>query len=83
MSSAFGPPWVDRVMDPIKLLRLDAQRNRGTREEPDYRNPYNRIYEAVARCESELQATQLVQAILDVRSDGMDAVMEKCPRCGE
>ncbi len=83
MSSSFGPPWVEAVMEPIKQLKLNGQRNRGTRDKPDYRNPYNRIYEAVARCGTELQAAQLVQAILDVRSDGMDAVMEKCPRCGE
>lgn len=70
MSDSSGPAWVETAMKPIAALRIDSRKNRGTLSEPDFRNPYNRIYEAVARCPDERTAKNLVRAILDVREDG-------------
>ena len=79
MSDRFGQAWVETAMKPIAALRIDGRKNHGTKQNPDFRDPYNRIYEAVARCPNERTALSLVQAILDVHSKAIESIAGMAP----
>lgn len=59
MNKSFGPKWVEKTMKPLRQLGIT-----GTHA--------NRIYEAVARCETEVQARVLVNAVIGIRRQSFE-----------